>query len=370
MSANSINSGKTVLVTGSAGFIASHVVKYLLDRNIRVIGIDNFNDHYDLNIKFANCSKYFDISAVQALAARIVSPLRYFQNADALSIQQGFDNKSQAHNYIENGNYRLYGIDLCDYASLRDVFANHKITHIVHAAALAGVRPSTQKPLIYQKNNGDSTINLLELAREFSIRKFVFASSSSVYGARSKVPFSESEDVSKPISPYAATKVANEAMIHCFYNLYKIPSICLRFFTVYGPGQRPDLAIYKFSKLITEGKELSVYGDGSFKRDFTYVEDILDGITKALDLDCGFEIFNLGESHTTDVNTLIKLLEERLGIRAKIKYCDPIPGDVPVTYADISKSQKFLGYNPQTPIEQGLTKFVDWFKQNEFTHTT
>ncbi|MCE2928873.1 MAG: GDP-mannose 4,6-dehydratase, partial [Candidatus Caenarcaniphilales bacterium] len=286
---------------------------------------------------------------------------RDFHAATNTSIYEGF-NQAELKK-LSHKNYTLYGLDLCDYKSLRKVFEENQITHIVNLAALAGVRPSTQKPVLYQKNNGESTSNLCDLAREFGIKKFVQASSSSVYGARSKVPFSENEDISKPISPYAASKVADEARLHTFHHLYKIPTVALRFFTVYGARQRPDLAIHKFAKLIDQSKEIEIYGDGSFRRDFTYIEDILDGVIKAIDLDCNFEIFNLGESQTTDVNTLVDLLEAKLGKKAIRKYIDAIPGDVPVTFADISKSKSILQYNPQTKIDKGLDKFVEWFRE-------
>jgi len=348
-----------ILVTGSAGFIGSHLVEYLLGQKRSVIGIDNFNDFYDVSIKVKNCSKYFEAKAINELVSTIESPYRNFQAATDASIYQAFT-QTQVKS-IESGLYKLYGVDLCDYNNLRKIFEENNITHIVNLAALAGVRPSTQKPVLYVKNNGESCSNLLSLAKEFGIKKFVHASSSSVYGERSKVPFSETEDVSKPISPYAATKVADEARLHCFNYLYKMPIVALRFFTVYGPRQRPDLAIHKFTKLIDQGKEIEIYGDGSAKRDFTYVDDIMDGLTKAIDLDCQFEVFNLGESRTTDVNTLIALLEERLKKKAQVKYCPPIPGDVPITYADISKSKAILGYKPETHIEAGLDKFVEWY---------
>jgi UDP-glucuronate 4-epimerase len=359
---NNSLTNKTVLVTGSAGFVGSHLVDYLVSQKINVIGVDNFNNFYDLNIKYSNCSEHFSPADLKALSDKIISPYKDFQNFSLTQIGQGFSQLDQSKNFIEKPFYRLYGLDLCDYASLSRVFENHKITHVVHLAALAGVRPSTLQPVLYQKNNGESTVNLLDLASKHQVSKFVFASSSSVYGSRSVVPFKETEDISKPISPYAATKVAGEALVHAFYNIHKLSSVCLRFFTVYGPRQRPDLAIHKFTKLIQAGKEIEIYGDGSARRDFTYVTDILDGIIKAIDLDCGFEIFNLGEFATTDVNRLVSLLESCVGKKAQIKYCPPIPGDVPVTCADISKSKEILGYNPEMPVEIGLTKFVEWFR--------
>ncbi len=357
-------SKKTILVTGAAGFIASTLVEKLHAEGHQIIGVDNFNDYYDINIKCNNLSKFFPISSVKKLTTNIVSPYRSFSNPIEVLYVNGFaDDGPCIDNFVEAAGYRLYGMDLCDYMSLRKVFQKHAITHVVHIAAVAGVRPSVENPIFYQKNNGESTINLLKLAAEFNVQKFVFASSSSVYGSRSKAPFSEDEDISKPISPYAASKVAGEAMVHSFSHLYNLPSVCLRFFTVYGPRQRPDLAITKFTKLIDAGQAIQIYGDGTAKRDFTYIEDIMDGIMKAIDYQTKFDIFNLGESHVTDVNELVRLLEERLGKKAIVQYGPAVPGDVPLTYADISKSKSLLGYNPQTQIAEGLTKFVEWYKE-------
>ncbi len=332
---------RTILVTGAAGFIGSHLVDWILghEPETQIIAVDNFNDYYAPSLKRQNCA-----------------------------------------GHLKDSRYKLYEGDLCDFDFLENIFRKEALTHIVHLAASAGVRPSVEQPLFYHHNNGSSTANLLELmSRSLShmakgktnpkqdpslaacICKFVFASSSSVYGERETAPFRETEDISKPISPYAATKVAGEAMTHCFHYLYGVPSVALRFFTVYGPRQRPDLAIHKFAKLIYEGQPISIYGDGSARRDFTYIDDIIQGLVQAIDLDCGYEIFNLGESRTTDVLTLISLLEERLGRKAIIQYLDPIPGDVPLTCADISKASQQLGYKPQVLIEEGLDKFVEWF---------
>jgi UDP-glucuronate 4-epimerase len=320
------NTSKTFLISGSAGFIGSHLCDRLLAQGHLVIGVDNYNDFYDPRIK---------------------------------------ENNAKAH--IQKDNFKFYKGDLCDYKFLQNIFDKDNISHVVHIAAVAGVRPSVQNPILYQKNNGESTINLLDLSAKYKISKFIFASSSSVYGSRSKVPFVETEDISKPISPYAATKVAGEAMVHAMSHLHKIPSIALRFFTVYGPRQRPDLSIHKFSKLIYEEQELPIYGDGSAKRDFTYIDDIIDGVLKSIDYKgfspgSFFDVFNLGESRTTEVRALVKLLEERIGRKAKIKYHDPIPGDVPITYADISKAKSKLEYDPSTDLEEGLDKFIAWFK--------
>ena len=264
---------KDILVTGSAGFIGSHLVDTLINSGNNVIAIDNFCNFYSPEIKRSNCKKHF--------------------HAD---------------------NCTVYEMDLLDYESLEGVFRNHNISHIVHLAAMAGVRPSLENPRLYDQVNNHSTINLLDLSRKYKVHKFVFASSSSVYGSRSNVPFREDEDISKPISPYAATKVAGEAMVHSItYATPEMSSVCLRFFTVYGPRQRPDLAIHKFSNLMYYGKPISIYGDGSFQRDFTYIDDIMDGVLKAIDYDKSkFEIFNLGESQTYSVTTLVKLLEEKI----------------------------------------------------------
>jgi UDP-glucuronate 4-epimerase len=356
---------KTVLVTGASGFIGSHLVDALLVSADKVIGIDLFNDFYDLDTKIANSSHIFGKEELLKLAKSIESPYKHLGKLAELEAKYHEGSKEPA--FLEKGDYKLYALDLCNYNQLAKVFADNKITHIVHLAALAGVRPSTQYPTLYRANNGMSTVNILDLGKDHGVKKFVLASSSSVYGSRSTVPFREDEDISKPISPYAATKVADEAMAHSYFNLYKIPTVCLRFFTVYGPRQRPDLAIHKFAKLISQDKAIEVYGDGSAKRDFTYIDDIIDGVLKSIDIDCHFEIFNLGESRTTDVNALIKMLEERIGKKANIKYLPPIPGDVPITYADVSKAKSVLSYNPQTQIEAGLDKFVEWFKNKNET---
>lgn len=351
---------KTVLVTGSAGFIGTHLVDKLIADGNKIIGVDNLNDFYDLEIKFKNLEKFFKREKILDLNNSIKSPLRSYYKTTDETVFAEF--KQEEIQFIDSKNYKLYGLDLCDYKSLKKVFEENKITHIVNLAALAGVRPSMEKPILYWKNNGDSTANLLKLSVDFKIKKFVHASSSSVYGSRLKGPFREDEDITKPISIYAATKVADEALIHTFSHLYNLSCIALRFFTVYGPGQRPDLAIHKFTKLIDQGKPIQVYGDGSAQRDFTYIDDTVDGITKALDFETCYEIFNLGESHVVDVNTMIKEIERTLGKKAIIEYTAPMPGDVPITYADISKAKKLLDYNPQTKFEDGISKFIKWYK--------
>src|SRR5262249_32811240 len=238
-----------------------------------------------------------------------------------------------------------------------------KFDQIIHLAARAGVRPSLADPALYQRVNVEGTVNLLEAARQYGVRKIVLASSSSVYGVNSKLPFSESDPIFCAISPYAASKLACEALGHVYHHVYDLDVVVLRFFTVYGPRQRPDLAIHKFAKLITSGKPIEVFGDGSAARDYTYVTDTLDGILACTQRDFGFEIFNLGESETVTLKHLVELLEAALGKKAIIEQKPNQPGDVPVTYADISKAKAELGYNPRTKIEQGIPLFVEWFRK-------
>ena len=233
----------------------------------------------------------------------------------------------------------------------------------MHLAARAGVRPSLAEPRLYVETNVNGTVNLLELARAHGIKQFVFGSSSSVYGENEKVPFNEADPISKPISPYAATKAAGELICHTYSHLHDMRIICLRFFTVYGARQRPDLAIYKFAKLISAGAPVPVFGDGTTRRDYTYIDDIISGVRAAIDYDqSNYEVINLGESRTVELRELISLLENALGKRAEIDRQPTQPGDVPQTFADITKAQRLLGYNPQMQIEEGIKKFVEWFE--------
>jgi UDP-glucuronate 4-epimerase len=246
-----------------------------------------------------------------------------------------------------------------------EAFAGGDFQCIVHLAARAGVRPSLEQPLLYAETNIEGTLNLLELARVFGIRQFVFGSSSSVYGTNAKVPFSEDDPIRQPISPYAATKAAGELLCHTYSHLYNIRCICLRFFTVYGPRQRPDLAIHKFARLMSEGKPIPVFGDGTTRRDYTFIDDIMAGVRAAIDYTSSeYEVVNLGESRTVELRELISLLEKELGITAQIDRQPLQPGDVPQTYADITKARQLLGYNPQTPIEEGIHQFVEWFRNS------
>jgi len=315
---------KTILVTGGAGFIGSHLVEKLLAENSwRVIVVDDFNDFYSPKIKRENIAAHFT-----------------------------------------NPNFKLYEADIRDPEKLRAIFRAEKFDAIVHLAARAGVRPSLSQPILFAETNINGTINLLELAREFSIGNFVFGSSSSVYGINSKTPFSEEDKISQTISPYAATKAAGELLCHAYSHLYGLKLVCLRFFTVYGARQRPDLAIHKFAQLIRDEKPIPVFGDGKTRRDYTYIDDIIQGVRAAMDYEkTNFEIFNLGESQTVELSYLIELLEKNLRKKAIIERKPEQPGDVPITFADISKAQKLLNYNPQTNIEKGIEKFVEWFSK-------
>lgn len=315
---------RRILITGGAGFIGSHLVDYLLaEGGWQVTVLDNFNNFYAPEIKCHN------------IAQHLKKPL-----------------------------FRLYKADICCAESLQKIFAENNFEIIVHLAAWAGVRPSLLNPQIYAQVNVGGTLNLLELAKAYKIKQFIFGSSSSVYGVNCKIPFAENDKISQTISPYAATKAAGELLCHTYSHLYDIRTVCLRFFTVYGARQRPDLAIHKFSRLIWERKPIPVFGDGTTRRDYTYIDDIIHGVRAAIDYEqTKHEIFNLGESETVELNYLISLLEENLGKKAIIERHELQPGDVPVTFADISKSRKLLNYNPQTKIEQGIPKFTDWFKR-------
>ena len=314
---------KNILVTGGAGFIGSHLVSYLLKEGVwNVVVVDNFNDFYSPECKRRNIEKH-----------------------------------------LEKERFTLHEVDICDSDSLKEVFEKGEFEAVVHLAARAGVRPSLKHPKLYAETNVNGTLNLLEFAREFNVNQFVFGSSSSVYGARCEVPFSESDRVSEPISPYAATKIAGELLCHTYSHLYDIRTVCLRFFTVYGACQRPDLAIHKFARLISEGKPIPVFGDGKTRRDYTYIDDIIQGVRAAIDYDKTIhEVINLGESETTELAELISLLEKNLDKKAIIDRKLLQPGDVPQTFADISKARELLGYNPQTKIEAGIKIFSAWFE--------
>ena len=316
---------KNILVTGGAGFIGSHLVDRLLSEgDWRITVVDDFNDFYSPSIKRQNIREH-----------------------------------------LTNQNYKLVETDIRDYAALKRAFIEANFDCIVHLAARAGVRPSLREPKLYVETNINGTMNLLELARELGVKQFVFGSSSSVYGVNEKVPFAEDDPIFHPISPYAATKAAGELICHTYAHLYDMRIVCLRFFTVYGARQRPDLAIHKFAKLISEGKPIPVFGDGSTRRDYTYVDDIIAGVRAAIAYDqTNYEVINLGESRTVELRELIGLIEKEMGARAQIDRQPPQPGDVPQTFADISKAKRLLAYNPQTQIETGIKRFIEWFKAN------
>jgi len=311
------------LITGAAGFIGSHLCERLLAEDWTVVGIDNFNDFYDPQIKRNNIC-----------------------------------------DCLKDENFQLIEADIRDGQAMEKAIGED-VQIIVHLAAMAGVRPSIAQPLLYSDVNINGTMVLLESAKKHQVNKFIFGSSSSVYGNNEKVPFSEDDNVDFPISPYAATKRAGELICHTYHHLYDMSITCLRFFTVYGPRQRPDLAIHKFAKLIEQDEPIPIYGDGSMMRDFTYIDDILNGIVAAMSNCNGFNIYNLGESHPITVNDLIMEIENALGKKAVRQYQPPQPGDVERTYADITKSAKELGYNPKKPIQAGLANFVAWLRKQD-----
>jgi UDP-glucuronate 4-epimerase len=311
-----------VLVTGAAGFIGSHLCDKLLAEGRQVVGVDNFDDFYEPKAKWRN----LESSLAQDNFGLIEADIR---NASAMNdaVGQGFD-------------------------------------VIVHLAARAGVRPSIENPLLYADVNVSGTVVMLEAARRHNVKKFIFGSSSSVYGNNKKVPFSEKDNVDFPISPYAATKKACELICHTYHSLYGIDMTCLRYFTVYGPRQRPDLAIHKFARLIEQDKPIPVFGDGSMMRDFTYIDDIISGTNAAIEKCAGYNIYNLGESKPIKLSKLIEHIEHALGKKAKKEFLPKQPGDVERTYADISRARKELGYKPGANFKQGLAKFIRWLRED------
>jgi UDP-glucuronate 4-epimerase len=309
-----------ILVTGAAGFIGSHVCEKLLSSNFSVVGIDNFDPFYDPEIKRRNLQ-----------------------------------------NFQDHPHFEFYETTITDMPAMEKVFSQHHFSHIVHLAAKAGVRPSIEQPIAYKTANIDGTLNLLEMARLHKIDRFIFASSSSVYGNNRKIPFSENDPVDNPISPYAATKKAGELICYTYHHLYKINISALRFFTVYGPRQRPEMAIHKFTRQIDSGEPVQLYGYGRLKRDFTYIDDILQGVMSVIEKVRGYEIFNLGESQTISTSQLIDVIEQKLGKKAVRVEVETQPGDVDITFADISKAQRLLDYSPNTSIENGVAKFMEWY---------
>ena len=334
------------LITGASGFIGSHLAEQLLKNGHSVINVDNFDDFYSYEIKVKNTLE----SVGQSVDFEFLDKEKDIQR---LISQTASDR------------YKLYWQDIRDMEGLRRIFAENKIDMVVHLAALAGVRPSIERPLEYADVNIKGSMNLWELCREYGIHKFVCASSSSVYGNNEKIPFSETDNVDRPISPYAATKKCGEILGHTYHHLYGIDMIQLRFFTVYGPRQRPDLAIHKFTKLISDGAEVPFYGDGTTARDYTFVEDIIDGILKSIKYlenhKNVYEILNLGESEVVTLEEMLSSIEACVEKKAVRKNLPMQPGDVNKTNADITKAQAMVGYNPTTKFQNGIKKFVEWF---------
>ncbi len=320
-----MNHMETILVTGAAGFIGSHVCSALLDKGYRVVGVDNLNDYYDVRVKE--------------------------KNHDRLA---------------KHASFIFYHADIIDKTVLEQIFAAEKPVRIVHLAARAGVRPSLTNPQLYADVNIKGTLNLLELARRHGITRFVFGSSSSVYGLNTTVPFSEDDTVANQASPYGVSKRAGELYCSVFHHLYGISIACLRFFTVYGPAGRPDMAPYKFTKLISTSQPLEMFGDGASQRDYTYVDDLVQGIGAALAVEgIGFEIINLGDSRPVPLNAFISIVEQAVGKKAAIIKKPFQSGDVPLTFADIRKARLLLGYEPRVSLEQGMKQFVAWFNRQK-----
>jgi UDP-glucuronate 4-epimerase len=313
-----------ILVTGCAGFIGSHLCERLLRDGHTICGVDNFDNYYDLAIKESH------IAALQ-----------------------------------QHDNFSLYRVDIRDTEAMAEPWERCRPDRVVHLAARAGVRPSIQQPALYSDVNVTGTTRIFELAQATST-PVVFASSSSVYGGSTRIPYREDDPVDRPISPYAATKRACELLAATYNHLYQLPLVALRFFTVYGPRQRPDMAIYKFAHAILEGRTVTLYGDGTTARDYTYIDDIVDGIVASVERapQLGFEIFNLGNSRTVELRRLIEVIEDAAGKKANIEWQPVQPGDVTLTYADVSHAHELLGYSPQTPIEEGVRRYVQWLKSN------
>ena len=311
-----------ILVTGGAGFIGSHLVERLLSLGHDIAILDDFNDFYDPQIKRQN---------IAAVAKDVA----------------------------------IHHLDLRDSGAVRNLFHREKFEAIAHLAARAGVRPSIQNPQLYYDTNVDGTLHLLDAARVTGVERFIFASSSSVYGNSKTVPFSEDRQLIQTLSPYGATKIAGEFLCSTYSHLYGMRVVALRYFTVYGPRQRPDLAIHQFTRRIHAGKPIDQFGDGTTRRDYTYIDDIIQGTIAALKYDGPmFDIFNLGENETIQLRDLIAGIENALGEKAKINRLPEQPGDMPVTYADISKARELLGYNPSTRLSDGLPRFIEWFLQS------
>jgi len=336
------------LVTGGSGFIGSHLIEELLKKGHFVINIDNFDNFYDYKIKIKN-----------TLESVGLSPNFDFTNDKEKDIE------ILQSKLVDVALYEFYYQDIRDKKGLETIFQKYKIDMVIHLAALAGVRPSIERPMEYAEVNILGSINLWELCKDYGIKKFICASSSSVYGNNEKIPFAETDNVDRPISPYAATKKCGEILGHTYHHLYDIDMIQLRFFTVYGPRQRPDLAIHKFAKIISDGGEIPFYGDGTTARDYTFVEDIVDGITKSIvyleNHNKVYEVLNLGENQVVSLKEMLVEIETNLDRKAKLNRLPMQAGDVQKTNADITKAKKMVGYTPKTNFQNGIKKFVEWF---------
>lgn len=342
---------KNFLITGGAGFIGSTVAERLLNRGDRVVVVDNFNDFYDYNRKIRN----------------ILEITNNFNKINEFENLLKDEKINKLIEIVNSDNFTLIYGDIRDREAMDRVFAENSFDLVFNPAAMAGVRPSLLDPMLYEDVNVRGYMNLLELCKKYRIKKFVQASSSSVYGNNKEVPFKETAIVDFAISPYAATKKSCEVMGHVYHKLYNIDMVQLRFFTVYGPKQRPDLAIHKFTKMILEDKTIPFYGDGTTKRDYTYIDDIVDGILKSMNYlfnnENVYEIFNLGESHVVSLKEMVETIENALGKKAILDIQPMQPGDVDKTYADISKAKAMIGYDPQTNFSEGIRKFVEWYKR-------
>lgn len=311
-----------ILVTGGAGFIGSALIQALVGRGDAVVSVDNFNNYYDQKLKRDRIGKF-----------------------------------------LSGVNFEMHEIDICDFEALDKIFSSNTFEAICHLAAQAGVRYSLENPFVYEKTNVLGTLNMLELAKKHQIKNFIFASSSSVYGGNTKLPFSETDSVDRPISLYAATKKADELMAYTYHHLHGIDCAGLRFFTVYGPWGRPDMALFKFTKAIFEGRPIDVYNNGKMERDFTYIDDIVDGILRALDKNIGYEIYNLGNNKPVALEYFIKVIENNIGAEAHKNLLPMQDGDVPKTWADIEKAKTKLEWEPKVRIEEGIELFMEWYKE-------
>lgn len=342
---------KTYIVTGGAGFIGSTLVEKLLLEGNKVINVDNFNDYYDLSIKIEN----------------VLESVGYVQSTIDNVFLKKEERLEKLKKHVGSENYHLEIVDIRDIEELDRIFYNNKIDCVINLAAMAGVRPSLEDPMLYTDVNIKGLMNLLECCKKYEVKKFIQASSSSVYGNNKTVPFKETDIVDFAISPYAATKKSGEVIGHTYHHLYNIDMAQLRFFTVYGPRQRPDLAIHKFTKMILNEEPIPFYGDGTTQRDYTFIDDIVDGVYKTIKYveknTEVYEIVNLGESETISLKEMVQTLEETLGKKAIIHKMPMQPGDVERTNADITKAKKMIGYNPETNFKDGIDKFIKWYKK-------